>query len=213
MYMEDHMIRCAVVAHAALILPFAILSAQDSTNGRTICLAPASIEAAPSGADPVTAVRETFTSFLTGPSLSVKPLNARLQSQVREEAKQAGCPYLLLTSVKHERKSGGGGLLGRMAGGAVQQGAWAVGGSAGTVGRVAAGATAGAAAHAAYDYSTHFRTKDELTLTYRLESPGGAALAEKTEKRKAKSDGEDLLTPLAQSAAEVIAAEVAKPGR
>ena len=69
MYMEDHMIRRAVVAQAALLLSSAVLSAQDSTNVRTICLAPASIEAAPSGADPVAAVRETFTSFLTGPSL------------------------------------------------------------------------------------------------------------------------------------------------
>ena len=57
------------------------------------------------------------------------------------------------------------------------------------------------------------KAKDELTLTTRLESGNGAVLAEKTEKRKAKADAEDLLTPLVQSAAEVVAAAVAKSSR
>lgn len=176
-----------------------------------ICLAPVAVEAAPTGMDPVTAVRDAFTSFLTGPSLAVQPLTARLQSQVREEAKIAGCRFLLLPSLKHERKTGGG-LLGKVAGGAVQQGAWAVTGSAGsTVGRVAAGAVAGAASSAVSDYAYGSRSKDELTLKYRLESGAGAVLVEKQGKRKAKSDGEDLLTPVVQQAAELVADAVATP--
>jgi hypothetical protein len=180
-----------------------------------ICLAPAAVEAAPNGVDPIAAVRDAFTSFLTGPTLAVQPLSARLQSQVRQEAKLAGCRFLLLSSVKHERNTGGGGgILGKVASGAVNQGAWAVSGSAGsTVGRVVAGAAAGAASSAAYDYASSSRSKDELTLTYRLESGAGALLVEKSEKRKAKSDGEDLLTPLVQRAAETIAEAAAKqPG-
>jgi hypothetical protein len=54
-----------------------------------------------------------------------------------------------------------------------------------------------------------FQTKDEFTLAWRLEGPNGAELKEGKEKKKAKSDGEDLLTPLVQSAAEAIAAAVA----
>jgi hypothetical protein len=38
-------------------------------------------------------------------------------------------------------------------------------------------------------------------------------LIEKTDKRKAKSDGEDLLTPMVQQAAEAIAAAVTQPTR
>lgn len=175
-----------------------------------ICLAPVAVEAAPTGMDPVTAVRDAFTNFLTGPSLAVQPISARLQSQVREEAKLAGCRFLLLPSLKHERKTGGG-LFGKVAGGAVQQVAWAVTGSAGsTVGRVVAGAAAGAASSAVSDYAYGSRSKDELTLKYRLESGAGALLVEKSEKRKAKSDGEDLLTPVVQRAAEVMAAAVAR---
>jgi hypothetical protein len=193
--------------------PVAAQNASSVRPATQICLAPAQVEAAPSGVDPMAAVRDAFTGFLTGPSLAVQPLSARLQSQVREEAKLAGCRFLLLPSVKHERKSGGG-LFGKVAGGAVQQGAWTVAGSAGsTVGRVAAGAAAGAASSAVYDYAYSSRTKDELTLSYRLESPGGTVLLEKSDKRKAKSDGEDLLTPLAQRAAEAVANAAAKaPG-
>ena len=186
----------------------ALLGAQDR-GGKTvtqICLAPALVEAAPQGVDPLNAVRETFTSFLTGPTLVVQPLTARLQSQVREEAKLNGCQFLLLPSVKHARKSGGGrGLLGQVASGAVQQGAWSVGSSAGTVGRVVAGAATGAVSIAAYDYAASSRNKDELTLSCRLEAASGAVLLEKSEKRKAASDGEDLLTPLVQHAAEAVA--------
>jgi len=57
------------------------------------------------------------------------------------------------------------------------------------------------------------RAKDELSLTWRLETGAGEALSEKTEKRKAESDGEDLLTPLAQKAAEAVATAVTTPGR
>jgi hypothetical protein len=191
----------------ALLVPVAAW-AQAGPPARPVtqfCLAPATVEAAPAGVDPLTAVRETFTSFLTGPTLAVQPLGARLASQVREEAKVAGCPFLLISTVKHERKTGGGGLFGKVASGAVQQGAWSVSGAAGsTVGRVVAGAAAGAASSAAADYASSSRTKDELTLSYRLESAAGAVLVDKSEKRKAKSDGEDLLTPLVQRAAEAI---------
>jgi len=181
-------------------------------NVNQICLAPATVAAAPSGVDPLTAVRDAFTSFLTGPTLAVRPLTARLQSQVRQEAKLAGCRFLLLPTVKHERKSGGRGFVGKAAAGAVQQGAWAVSGAAGgsAATRIAAGAAAGAASTAVYDYSSNFRQKDELMLSYRLESASGAVLLEKSEKRKAKSDGEDMLTPLTQRAAEAIAQAVAK---
>ena len=194
-----------------LLLPIAPAVAQDApgTATRKICLAPASVESAPTGSDPVAAVRESFTSFLTGPTLGVTPLSARLESQVRLEAKQAGCTHLLLTSIKHQRKTGGG-LLGRVAGSAAEQGAWSVAGGAGSAaGRVAATAAAGAARTATWDYAHNFRTKDELTLAWRLEGPDGAERKKGKEKKKAASDGEDLLTPLVQTASEAIAAAVA----
>lgn len=210
---------CALgLALALAVLPLAPAAAQKPAAAgpaaTPICLAPATVEAAPNGVDPVSAVRDAFTSFLTGPTLSVQPLSARLQSQARQEAKLGGCRFLLLTTVKHERKTGGAGFLGKVAGGAVQQGAWAVTGSAGgsMAGRVAAGAVAGAASSTVSDYATASRQKDELTLAYRLEDAAGKVLVEDSEKRKAKADGEDLLTPIAQGASEAIAEAAASAG-
>ncbi|HEU4829774.1 MAG TPA: hypothetical protein VFT04_11330 [Gemmatimonadales bacterium] len=206
----------ALAALALALTPLPRAAAQDSAPAgpavTQICLAPASVEAAPNGVDPVAAVGDAFATFLNGPTLAVQPLTSRLQSQARQEAKLGGCGFLLLTTVKHERKTGGGGILGKMAGGAVQQGAWAVSGSVGgsMAGRVAAGAVAGAASSTVNDYAMASRQKDELTLTYRLEDGNGKLLAEDSEKRKAKADGEDLLTPLAQKASEAIAEAVAR---
>lgn len=191
------------------LFPPAPIPAADTTH---ICLAPASVETAVGNtAEALNAVRETFTSYLTGPSLGVIPLEARLASQAREEARTKSCSYLLLPTLKHTRKTGGGGLLRRMAGGAAQQGAWSAGAAVGgAAGAVAAGAVAGAAAGAAYDYAASVRTKDEMTLAVRLESATGTALLEKTEKKKAESDGEDLLTPMVQHASEAVAAALAQ---
>jgi hypothetical protein len=194
-----------------LLLPIMSAAAQDAPTSaaKKICLAPATVEAAPSDVDPVTAVRETFTGFLTGPTLGVIPLTARLEAQARQEAKLAGCGYLLLPSIKHQRKTGGG-FLSRVAGSAAEQGAYSVASGAGsTAERVVASAAAGAARTAAYDYANHFQAKDELTLGWRLERHDGTELKKGKEKKKAEANGQDLLTPMVQSASEAIAEVVA----
>src|SRR4051794_10301653 len=200
---EGAMIR-RIAVPAILALAVALLAglpglawARDRGDTTRICLAPASVEENSGNATAaMDAARETFLGYLTGPSLAAYPLKARLAAQVREEARQAGCPYLLLTTLKHVQKKSGGGGLGEMAAGAAQQGAYEAGVATGTTaGRVVGGAAYGAAGQAAYDYASGVHNKDELTLRYRLESPDGTVL-EKEDKRKAKSDGEDLLTPM-----------------
>ena len=57
-----------------LTVPVA-LAAQAAPPAARICLAPATVEGNAGNPDTaMSAVRETFTSFLTGPSLSVTPL-------------------------------------------------------------------------------------------------------------------------------------------
>ena len=199
---------------AVALLPVALpaaLSAQEKPAGPQICLVPTSVEASVGTASSVAdAVRQTLTSFLTGPSIGVSGLSARLESQVREEAANAGCRYVLFTVASQRRKQGGG-LFGRVAGGAVRQGAWRAAGEVGGsgAGRIAADAAAGAAGEAASElaYSTH--AKDEMSLAWRLETADRQVLVDKSAKRKASSNGEDLLTPLAEQAAEAVAAAVA----
>jgi hypothetical protein len=186
--------------------------AQPQADTTWICLAPTSVEETSGNATrAMDATRETFTSLLTGPSLATYPLKARLESQVREEARQADCSYLLLSTLEHIQKKSGGSVFGKMAAGAAQQGAWEAGVASGSaVGRVAGQAAYGAAGQAAYNYAVAVHNQDEITLRYRLEKADGTALVEKEDKRKAKSDGEDLLTPMVQQASEAIAKAVGK---
>lgn len=192
----------------AIALCAGSLPAQEKAGEIRICLAPASVEAGTTSASAARdAARETFGAYLNGPSVRAEPLKALLASQVREEAIQSGCPYLLLTTIKVEHNQGGGSVLGRMAAGAVQQGALEAGVASGTTaGRIAGHAASSAAAQASYNYAVTIRNKDELTLGYRLESASGSVLLDKHDKRKAKSDGEDLLAPLVEKAAEQVLA-------
>jgi hypothetical protein len=152
--------------------------------------------------DASAAVRDVFKSYLTGPTLQVEALTARLASQAREEAKQKHCSHVLYTTVAQERKKSSG-LLGRIAAGALQSGASQVASNTGSAStRVLASATAGGAASTYF--SSFTQSSDKLTLTARLEAADGRLLSDKTEKRKAGSDGEDLLTPLVEQAAERV---------
>jgi hypothetical protein len=197
--------RPGALALITLLVPLAA-AAQDSSRVTRICIAPARAQTSGDNAQAVDAVRESFTSFLTGPTLAVLPLSARLESQARIEARQHDCPFLLFTELERKRKKKGGGLLGRMAGSAVQSGAWsAASGASSVVGRAAASAVAGAAGEAASNFASSVKVSDEIELSYRLESADRKVLVKKSEKRKAESDGEDLLTPLVEHAAERIA--------
>ncbi len=184
-------------------------AAPQGSSPTQICLAPPSVAASVGSATSASdAVKQSLASFLTGPTIGVVPLSARLESQARQEAKTAACRYLLFTEIKHQRKQGKS-ILGRAAGGAVQQGAWRAAGEAGSgVGRVAADAAAGAAGAAVSEMAYSTMAKDEMSLKYRLEAADGKILVDQAGKRKAESDGEDLLTPLAQQAAEAVVGAV-----
>ncbi|HEX6048750.1 MAG TPA: hypothetical protein VFZ21_05770 [Gemmatimonadaceae bacterium] len=201
------------LARMLFVFPFATAFAQDTTQTAPICLAPTRAEMVAGNSETaIAAVREAFASFLTGPSLGARPLNARLASQAREEARLASCRYVLLTTIKHQRKQDNG-FLRRAAGGVAEAGAREVlGGARSTEARIAANAATSAAA-AVREMTYGFKTKDVLELGYRLESADGTVLLEKSEKRTAKSDGEDVLTPLVERASEAVASVVVKAGK
>ena len=192
-----------------LVAPAAL--AQQEPAVTRICLAPSSVESGSSNANAaMDATRENFLSYLTGPTLKAEALKSRLESQVKEEAKQANCPFLLLTTVKLVSKHGSN-LLGQVAAGAVRQGAYEAGvATGGTAGRIAGSAVSAAANQAAYNYAVGIHNKDELTLGYRLVAADGTVLLDKKEKRSAKADGEDVLSPLVQIASEQVVAVAKK---
>ena len=159
--------RTALTALAVAACAIEPLDAQGAADKTTICLALATVHlASGSSADGGAAVRESFASYLSGPTLAVTPLQAKLASQAREEAKQASCKYVLYTSMKLERNKSGGGLFGKIVGEAVQSSAYELRGRAGgsVAGRVVTSAAASAAAEAARK-----RGASELTMLGRHE--------------------------------------------
>jgi len=154
-----------------------------------------------------TSLRDLFVSYLTGPSLRAITLEARLASQAIEEARQKECGHVLLTSITRKRDdgSGWGRALGHAAGTAAWYGVPYGGGAASAAARGAAVA----GAHAISTMAGTTRAKDEVTLEYRFGPVDGAMRASpKTEKAKAKNNGEDLLTPLVEKASESVAATI-----
>lgn len=152
------------------------------------------------------AVRDLFVSFLTGPSIQPLALESRLRVQAMEEAKQKDCAYIV--GVAMSKKRGGSSRLGSALGQAAGTASWYIPGGSGTA-AVARGVSAGAA-RAVSDLASTTRAKDEMTIEWTLTplAAQGRASSPHSEKLKARSDGEDLMTPLVQRAAETVAETV-----
>jgi hypothetical protein len=156
-----------------------------------------------------TSVRSIFESYLTGPTLQSVMLDAKLASQASEEARQKECPRILMVTVTRKGGSTGPSKAGAIARAAGTTAAYIpMGGGVG--GAVAAGAAEGGAV-AVSDLAYRTRAKDEVTMTYKVVTADGATvMALKTEHAKAKSNGEDLLTPLIAKASDAVAGVITK---
>jgi hypothetical protein len=154
------------------------------------------------------AIRDLLVSFLSGPSMQPVTLDARVRPLALEEAKQKGCAYFITTTAT--RKRGGGGGFGRVLGQAAETASWYIpGGSGGAaVGRAVSAGTARTLGNMA----ATTRAKDEMRFEWTVTSlaEGARPASPRSEKLKASSDGEDLLTPLVQRAAENIVETVLK---
>jgi len=151
--------------------------------------------------DAANGVRDLIASYLSGPSAKAVLLDAKLPSQARAEANQKGCEPLLFATVT--RKTGSHGLLKALGQGAAAS-PWNLPGG-GSAASAAASAGAAAGLQAASSLAASTKAKDEVRFEYRLESADGQVqFGPKTESQAAKTDGEDLLTPVVSRAAEAI---------
>jgi hypothetical protein len=201
---------CAV----AIVVYTLVLGVAERAIGQTVAQSPASSRcvalplptlrgADGSATELAGGLRDLVSSFLKGPSLRTVPLEARLADQAMEEAREQGCSTVLTITLS--RKKGGGGGLGRLLSGAAGAAAWHLpyGGSMAKSTAVRSAAIAGTAA--ASTLATNTTAKDELQIDYRLSSGTGAPMREGKEVAKAKADGEDLMTPLVERMAGVVA--------
>jgi len=157
--------------------------------------------AAGDGVDPAAlakAARKQLVSSLSGSSIEVVALEARQPQQVETEAKQKQCDFVLYSTVAHKKGGGGGGGFGSFLKKSVS---------------IAGGATAAPADEGSANGSAggvSLKAKDELTLEYRLQR-GAESVVTNTLKAKAKSNGDDVISQLAnQAAASVLAAATVK---
>jgi hypothetical protein len=146
-------------------------------------------------------MRSLLSQYLNGPKFEVVSLSALVPQQIDSEAKEKQCEYVVYSSVVM-KKAGGFGLLKAATSVASMM---PMGAAIG-----AAGAVAGAAAStAAVGLSSQVKAKSEVTLDYHVFAPGNTtAVLENKSSAKAKTDGEDVVTPLVEAAATSIVAKL-----
>ena len=200
----------------ALTAGIASTPAQDQSKAAQVCIgiAPVQIAVADGNAsDASSAVRELFESQLKDAGIRFEPIEAQLPIRAVEEAKQKNCGHVLYLTLEHKRGGGNsGGVIGSILGQTADAATWSIPGG-GSVGGQVARVAAGASVRAAVDYATTTKAKDEVKLDYRLDAiAGGARVEPKSEKVKARADGDDLLTPVVTKAAAAVKKAVTNGG-
>lgn len=174
------------------------------------------------GADYSTPIRNAIVALMSGPAVEIAALDSHIAMQVQAEAQQKQCDYILYSSVAVKHSAGGGfGKFMKMAApiaNMTPMGMMAHGmGSA--MAMSAASAAASAAAQQAQQqaisqlagFNGQVKSKDDVTVQYQLVQTGQAApVMQNALEGKAKSDGEDVLTPLLQNTANTVLTAVSK---
>ena len=171
------------------------------------------------GADYSTPIRNAEIALMSGPAIEIAPLDSHIAMQLQAEAQQKQCDYILFSAVtvKHGAAGGFGKLakFGGVAASMTPMGAMA----RGMGGAVAASAAASVAAQAAQQqaisqlagFNGQIKSKDDVTVQYQLVASGQSSPAlQNSLKAKAKSDGEDVLTPLLQQTANEVLGAASK---
>ena len=142
------------------------------------------------------AVQNTLIDNLKGSNVEAIPIEGT--GGIQAEAQQKECDYLVFASVSHKKGGGGFGSFMNSAAGKVASN---VGYGSSTAAVVASNTIVAATV------AENIKAKDEMTLDVRLERPGATSPTFAQQyKGKAKSAGEDIITPLVQQAAQAVLA-------
>ncbi len=172
-----------------------------------------------SNGDYSTPIRNAEVTLMSGPAIEIAPLDSHIAMQLQAEAQQKQCDYVMYSSVvvKHPQASGFGKFakLGGMAASMSPMGMMAHG-----VGGALAAQAAGAAAsqmaqqqamNQLSGFNGQIKSKDDVTIQYQLVAAGQTApVLQNTLQGKAKSDGEDVLTPLLTQTANAVLTQVSQ---
>lgn len=155
-------------------------------------------------------LRSTLTSFLAGSNIETIDLKARLDTLALTEGQRRECDFVLYTTLLRKRSgssTGSGGPLNSIMGNV----------GTGGIGTKVPGAKKATeitneATRVGSTIATFSKANDEITFEYKLvTSVGARPVATKITKSKVKSDGEDVVTPMIESAAQAILNATVKP--
>ena len=155
-------------------------------------------------ADLASAIQNSLGEYLKGTKIELVPLSAKLSSAIESEAKQKECDYILYANASHKK---GGGGFGGMFGKTIAQG---IGAGLGATGNIVANVAAQTVVSASA-MSANVKSKDEVTLEVKMNQPGNqTSVLTKQAKAKAKSDGEDIISPVVEQIAQAVFNAVGK---
>jgi hypothetical protein len=171
------------------------------------------------GGDYSTPIRNAEIALMSGPAIEVVPLDAHIAMQLQAEAQQKQCDYIMYSGVAVKHSEGGGFgkfmKMGSMAANMTPMGAMAHG----MGGMVAAQAASQVASQVAQQqainqlagFNGQIKSKDDVTVQYQLVAAGQTTpLVQNSLQGKAKSNGEDVLTPLLTQAATDVLTKVSQ---
>jgi hypothetical protein len=143
--------------------------------------------------------------YLGGPNIEVVTLAALLGSQLEAEAKEKGCDYVVYSAMTQKKSS----AMGLLKAATALSSMTPIGAIAGAAGAATAAVSAAAAAGGAASMSSQVKAKNEVTFEYHMFAPGNTTpVLENKVTAKAKTDGEDVITPLVEAAATSIVEKV-----
>lgn len=148
-------------------------------------------------------LREIIGGYFKGTGIEIVALEARLPQAFAEEAKEKGCFFVLQTSVTQKKGGGGFGSFKSIAPvlGSVAPMAGVTGSTAGVI----VGSVTQTAIFTAANIASTTKAKDQFTFEYSLTSTDdGKVKTTNSLKAKAKSDGEDVLSPMLEKMAEAV---------
>ncbi len=148
------------------------------------------------------ALRSVLTRYLSGPQIEVVPITGMVPVQVEADARQKGCDYLFYASLAQKQ----GRRFGLLRAAQAMTYMVPVIGMAGRAATVLGHAAAMTAVNAAAQLSSGVTAKSEVTFEYQLlASAATSPILADSQKAKAESNGQDVITPLIEQAATAVA--------
>lgn len=150
------------------------------------------------------AIQNSLGEYLKSSEVELVLIEARLPSAIEEEVKEKEVDYLVYVAASHKKGGGGfGKVFGKVA--PVLGQTVPIAGVGGGVGGAIAGQVASTAIITAGTMASNVKAKDSLQLDLTVQKPGPkSAVFAKSYKAKAKTDGEDIISPLIEQMAQAV---------